>query len=244
MALDALMDEFPPAVRARGSEYHRSGAVRILAHSADVIRATVRGTRTYGVKLQHTKKGALLLSCTCPFFFDRGPCKHLWATALTAADRGILAKMPTTARIELEEDVDDDVGNEDTNLDVRLDDVRGKLASPLLTPMQADPPPAQPRQQQPVMPHPPEAWERLLTRAQMQLGPEAVASRPIARELLYVVDVEATKRGELTVLLMERPRHKDGSWGKEKTARVPVSELPLMSDDRDREILPLLQTSM
>jgi hypothetical protein len=30
------MNEFTPAVRARGSAYHSGGAVRILAHSAEV----------------------------------------------------------------------------------------------------------------------------------------------------------------------------------------------------------------
>ncbi len=224
MALDVLMDEFPPTVRARGSEYHRSGTVSILAHSADVIRATVKGTRTYGVKLQHTKKGSLLLSCTCPFFVDRGPCKHLWATALTAADRGILAKMPMPARIELEAAVDDKRGN----IDVQRDDVRMRAPAPS-------------RQAPPVASRPPELWERLFAQAQMQAGSPTVAARPIVRELLYVVDVDATKRGELTMLVMERPRRKDGSWGKEKAARVSVGELPLLADERDREILPLLQ---
>ena len=64
------MNEFTPAVRARGSAYHSGGAVRILAHSAEVIRATVKGSESYGVKLQHTHHGVLRLSCTCPFFCD------------------------------------------------------------------------------------------------------------------------------------------------------------------------------
>jgi superfamily II DNA or RNA helicase len=239
MALEVLMDEFPLSVRARGSEYHRSGAVRILAHSADVIRATVQGTRTYGVKLQHTKKGSLVLSCTCPFFLDRGPCKHLWATALTAADRGILATMPMPARIELKDDIDGDR----ESIDVQRGDVWSSLVASQLPPMQAPPPRVPPRQTRSVTSRPPELWERLFAEAQMQMGPATVATRPIVRELLYVVDVDATKRGELTMLLMERPRRKDGSWGKEKTARVPVGELPVLSDERDREILPLLQTA-
>ena len=77
----------------------------------------------------------------------------------------------------------------------------------------------------------------------MQAGPQATVPHPAAHELLYVVDVEATKRGELTLLVMERPRRKDGTSGKEKPTRVPIAELPLLSDDHDREILPLLQTA-
>ena len=95
-----LMDEFASEVRARGSAYRSAGMVRVLAHSADVIRATVKGSDTYGVKLQRTSQDILRLSCTCPFFYDRGPCKHLWATVLQAADQGILANMPPAARIE------------------------------------------------------------------------------------------------------------------------------------------------
>jgi hypothetical protein len=74
------------------------------------------------------------------------------------------------------------------------------------------------------------------------VGYEAVATGPVTRELLYVADVQATKtRGELMLKIVERPRRKDGTWGKEKTARVPITELPRLSDEHDREILPLLQ---
>jgi uncharacterized Zn finger protein len=52
MALEYLKHEFESDVRMRGSVYHRDGAVQVLAHSAEVIRATVKGSQTYGVKFQ------------------------------------------------------------------------------------------------------------------------------------------------------------------------------------------------
>ena len=237
MVLGDLMDEFPQQVRARGMAYHDAGVVKLLAHSADVIRATVRGGQTYGVKLQRTGKGVLLLACTCPFFYDRGPCKHLWATALTAADQGILAKMSAPARIELE-DYDLEADDED-ELDAALEEaalpsLRAAGVTPLFSREDRRPTVAPPRS----------LWERLLDDARTQTGPQAVVAGPATRELLYVVDVERTRSGELTLLVMERTRRrKDGQWGKAKAARVPVAELPRLSNEHDREILPLLQTA-
>ncbi len=89
----------------------------------------------------------------------------------------------------------------------------------------------------------PPPWERLLDQARQQAGPEPVVARPVARVLLYVVDAVRSSGGDLVLLVMERSQRKDGKWGKEKRARVPIAELPLLADEHDREILPLLQTA-
>lgn len=203
-----LMDEFPLTVRARASAYHRSGAVTIVAHSTEVVRAKVAGSRDYITALQYRHR-ALLLSCSCPYFFDRGPCKHLWATVLTAEDQGILAALPTPARIRL-----DEVGE-------LLE--KGTVAAALA-------------------PSPP-SWERLLDHARLGEGPAPTIARLISRELLYVVDIERSRSGNLTLQVVERKRRKDGNLGREQRARLLVGELPLLADEHDRAILPLLQTA-
>ena len=64
-----------------------------------------------------------------------------WPSALTAANRGILAKMPMPARIELEDDVD-----ESEDLNGQRDDVRRRIVTSRLLPMKAPPPPVVSRQ--------------------------------------------------------------------------------------------------
>jgi superfamily II DNA or RNA helicase len=234
MVLADLMDEFSPATRARGSGYHVDGVVRILAHSSEVIQATVKGTRTYGVKLQHAKGGVLRLSCTCPFFSDGGACKHLWAMALSAAERGMLAKMPSPARIKLVDDEEQSGKPEgDAGLEAFARSVR-PVPGALPVPARED--------HRPVTVRQPLLWEQLLDQARQQAGPAAVVARATARVIQYVIDAERCKSGDLVLLLMERSQRKDGTWGKAKTAHVPIAELPLLTDEHDREILPLLQT--
>ena len=230
------MDEFPLTVRARGGAYHQSRAVRILAHSAEVVRATVAGTEAYGVKLQH-RRGTLLLSCTCPYFIDRGACKHLWATVLTAADQGVLAALPTPARIHLDEQ--GDLLDED-ELDAGIEAFAGSVrlgygATRLLSP----PPQARATARLPAPP----MWEQLLDHARLGEGPPPPSARPATHELLYVVDVERSKGGHLTLQVVEQKRRKNGTLGKEQRARVLIDELPLLADPHDRTILPLIQTA-
>jgi superfamily II DNA or RNA helicase len=223
-----LKDEFAPVVRVRGSAYHSSGAVRIQSHSAEVIRASVKGSQVYDVKLEHAG-GVLSLSCTCPYFLDGGACKHLWATALAASEQGILARIPSPAQIKLDED------NDDALRAWALALARGTRATLR---------PSPPRQMRGITrERQPPLWEQLLDQARLQASGEKAATRPVIRELLYVIDVERSRSGALTLLLVERQRRKDGNWGKEKRAQVPIADLPLLADDRDREILPLLQTA-
>jgi len=246
MVLADLMDEFSPTTRARGSGYHSDGAVRILAHSTDVIRATVKGSKTYGVKIQHAERGVLFLSCTCPFFCDSGACKHLWATALSAAEQGMLAKIPSPARIQLEGGTYREDDEEKPGVPKGDDRFNAGLEqwARLLRNATGARPPSLPREtRRPTERQQPPLWERLLDHARQQTGPETAVARPVARVILYVVDAEGSKSGDLVLLVMERPQRKDGTWGKEKAAHVPIAELPLLADEHDREILPLLQTA-
>jgi hypothetical protein len=156
------------------------------------VRATVAGTQAYSVKLQH-RRGTLLISCTCPYFFDRGACKHLWATVLTAQDQGLLAALPTPARVHL--DGEGDLLDED-ELDAGIEAFAGSVrhgagaARPLSSPSQAG-------ATAPLAPPP--MWEQLLDHARLGEGPPRTAARSVAHELLYVVDVGRSKGGQLTL---------------------------------------------
>src|SRR6476469_6110437 len=82
----SLVGSFSGAVKSRGRDYYRSGAVHRLRREGDIVRAVVAGSTSYDVTLHIGKEGkAVRAECTCPFFAERGkPCKHEWAVMLAA----------------------------------------------------------------------------------------------------------------------------------------------------------------
>jgi len=74
----------------RGRAYFSRGAVRAIDGAEQSVTATVQGSQRYKVELS-AMDGFLDYSCTCPFFErDFEPCKHIWAVALAAEQRGYL----------------------------------------------------------------------------------------------------------------------------------------------------------
>lgn len=77
---------FLPVIRHRGRKYARSGRVKINRLEPDLIRSTVKGTVNYAVtvSLENDGSGRVRIGCTCPFFRQGIPCKHIWATICQA----------------------------------------------------------------------------------------------------------------------------------------------------------------
>lgn len=65
----------------RGSGYAAAGRVKSLKSTEDEVRANVRGTRTYQVRLWVDEE-ELGFSCTCPVGEENGFCKHCVAVGL------------------------------------------------------------------------------------------------------------------------------------------------------------------
>src|SRR6266498_1751751 len=107
MQIDDLARRFPEAVRQRGAACQRAGAVTVTYATPSVIRAVALGTEEYDVQIA-VEDGTLVLSCSCPAFERDGPCKHLWATALVADERRMLAAMPAWTKVELAAEGDDE----------------------------------------------------------------------------------------------------------------------------------------
>ena len=218
MQIDELTSRFPEPVRRRGAEIHLRGAVTLRHATKREIRAVVVGTETYVVRIA-VEDPALVLSCSCAAFASDGPCKHLWATALAADERRLLAPLPFWTRVELDSSM-----------------VRGHPPGAPLSRDERRPPPT--RSQRPE-------WENLFFpsgngHSPLRPRPEP----PPAAEILYVVEVEKTRQqGELTVSLRTRMARKKGGFAKDKAAAVPVQALELLPDARDRRALPLLQAA-
>ncbi|MBL8176846.1 MAG: DEAD/DEAH box helicase [Bryobacterales bacterium] len=90
---------FPSVVRQRGDWIYRGGNVKIVSGNPTSVDALVKGTYKYEVSLQRSSE-VVRVSCTCPYYMSDGPCKHIWAALLAAADRNYLdAAGGKTARI-------------------------------------------------------------------------------------------------------------------------------------------------
>ena len=269
MRLEDIAGEFPEQIRRRGAGCHRAGVVNIVAHSATGIRAVAIGTHDYSVRIEAQGR-TLVLGCSCPYFEDQGPCKHIWATALLANHRKLLGALPGWSKLTLKaedatwEDGDDDDDGGDDDLDRNDDDDDQDAAeyppgpppsgrSPQLTlPRQAASArssvglPYVARSLAPVPePHHPEPrWQALLGEANRPspFPPAPTPSPPTS--LLYVIEVEKTRQaGDLVVALRTRAPKKNGGWTKDKQVFVPVRSLDAMSDERDRRALLLYQAA-
>ncbi|KAF0124834.1 MAG: hypothetical protein FD189_2136 [Elusimicrobia bacterium] len=65
----------------RGLEYYKNGCVQEVLRSGDSLRAVVRGSSLYGVRLW-VMRGRLRYSCDCPLGEEGEFCKHLAAASL------------------------------------------------------------------------------------------------------------------------------------------------------------------
>ncbi|MEM9558285.1 MAG: DEAD/DEAH box helicase [Acidobacteriota bacterium] len=79
--------------RDRGRQYFSQRRVKIDASDDYGLNATVRGAgRTYEVQIDwfdSETSGILTASCQCPRYRAGRLCKHIWATLLTADQRGV-----------------------------------------------------------------------------------------------------------------------------------------------------------
>ena len=82
--LEVLSQDFHSTVRLSGQDYFNRNRVRITDAYDGVIKASVRGTRIYQVSIELTPD-LTVYDCSCPYFqANEDPCKHVWATLLTA----------------------------------------------------------------------------------------------------------------------------------------------------------------
>ena len=254
MQIDELARRFSESVRQRGEAYQRAGLVTIKQSSPTSIRAVATGTEDYDVRIEVDGR-TLVLSCSCPAFDNDGPCKHLWATALVAAERRMLAAFPSPAKVKLAPPrpaLDDGdavasqiiVGSsEDEEQEVVFElpfrvTLRQPPGAPLPSRSRGEGDPPAPRSRRPE-------WETLFFPSGdgHSMRPSRPVSAPPA-EILYVVEVDRTRlNGELTVSLRTRAARKKGGFAKDKAAAVPVQALELLPDARDRRALPLLQAA-
>jgi superfamily II DNA or RNA helicase len=204
--------------------YHLQGAVRITAADAAGIAAAVQGTRRYMVALGFDGD-ALEVSCTCPAF-GAGPCKHIWATILSAERSGLLDSRRTGPLVDLAADsvlspaVEsyDDLADEPHQSFDSQARARAGIGAPARR----------------------ESWRDRLDLATRTVVP-AIAPEPSGSQIVYVVDVPATLAGGvLAVEVARRRQSKAGVWGAPGALRLSPAGIPLLPEPADRELLALL----
>jgi len=220
-----------PEVRQRGQAYYRQGRVDVQDAGPDFVDAQVRGSRRYLVQLVVREKD-VGGHCTCPYFQDRGLCKHIWATILAADEQGYLQDAVAHAHtVDFEDDDDSDPWQSAGGIP---DDAEDEIWDP-------------PRRRGDRV-----AWSRLSWKRALSLihapeqrdgwGTGPAVRWPVGQQLLYVLDVERTLATGIPRLdvLTRRPK-KNGDWGKAQPLKTRhASELSTVPDALDRQILATL----
>lgn len=86
--MDSLWkNRFAPKILDRGQQYFTTGCVQELQQDGNTIRAVVKGTMCYHVKLRFSGSTPKTMECTCPFAKSGANCKHM-AAVLFAVDAG------------------------------------------------------------------------------------------------------------------------------------------------------------
>ncbi|MBM4297472.1 MAG: helicase SNF2, partial [Deltaproteobacteria bacterium] len=196
--------------------YFRTGAVRLLSGGDKSVAARVQGTQAYRVEMA-VAEGFVDYSCTCAFFeSDYEPCKHIWATALAAEERGYMKNV--LAMNEPEPFTYRGGGNwSNSKWTVSL---------------------AQPRK--PAEP----TWRQHLSTIKNAIAATArqTSDKPAAEmELIYSIDVDTVlSGGKLVIEVARRERRMNGEWGKLKNQRFYSNEIERIQNSTDRRIIGLM----
>ncbi len=208
----------------RGSELFQNGAVQVTAVEPDHIHATVAGGADYEVCIQFFNQ-ELLVSCECPYFRDRGACKHIWAVILESDRRGALPAALAQRRLGLLETASESNGEHPGLVQTR------RTARPKIF----VPPPAPPP--------PPPPWQTELTAIQSELAPASSrpANWPPQFELIYVVETSASRAsGGIVLEVKMRTRKKTGEWSVPREFKLSAGQIELVPDPEDRHLLTML----
>ncbi|MCK5849273.1 MAG: DEAD/DEAH box helicase [Kiritimatiellae bacterium] len=232
--LEKVMYEFDQGIRNRGKEYYRRGVVQIQDCDKRSLFAEVQGVRTYGVCLGFLGN-EIHVSCTCPYYEDKGLCKHIWATFLTADNKGVLPGMNRCGDVRVKREKDEYVLNESSSLPAK-----SKKDSLLKGVSMSGGRKWRSLRSEPVPP----SWLDMINTVRSKFDAYGMAGGENAvreRELTYILNAGMTLTANGLVLeIVQRERRKNGDWGMEKPFKVRHNNSLFLSDPRDQEITSIL----
>jgi superfamily II DNA or RNA helicase len=217
-----VQDQFSVAIRQRGAAYFQRGLVELVAADVLAVEAHVRGHTTYGVTLDVDEEG-LHIFCSCPYFAEHGPCKHVWATIMQA-DAGAVLQPPDAEP-----------------LPVHCTDAGTAAQRPMQHAPPAGQPPAAFVMARPPAPPPP-LWQRQLDAAYFNAPPPATGAWAREHLIRYALLPPSHAFGDQRVQVAVEfcTRKKAGDWNTPRPLRVPPAELELVGNAQDQRLLALL----
>jgi hypothetical protein len=217
--LSRIERSVPAAIRERGAQYARDGAVAVRKRRAadEPVEALVRGSDAYHVRVQYEDHD-LLAECTCQFFEDRfDVCKHIWATIVVCAEQ----------KLDFPGYVDSVLPDDNDYVDDSEEDPLPVFASNVVPLRRAW--------------NEPSRW-RAQIRQVTQLGPLSAHTPQPVPEITWMLDTRMSG----TVISLEittRSRKKNGELGKPKPIRIELSAIAGIKAAQDREILSTITAS-
>ncbi|MCB1058275.1 MAG: SWIM zinc finger family protein, partial [Acidobacteria bacterium] len=212
----ALEDEFPPEVRARGQQYFQSKRVRLIVSRPALLMAEVQGGDSYKVYLTPDGYREYGAHCSCTAFARYETCKHLWATLLEADSRRFswLAEAQPGYLVPLELS---DLLEQDDEAEGVSSNGNGHR-------------------------RPASSWRTRLSEVRATMRESLGSDAAVADfEILYVLDVDdAVTQGTPVIELASRRRRANGEWGTLRAFRPAPEELLRLSEPLDRQILGAL----
>ncbi len=243
----ALARDVPLYIRSRAEKYIRSGRAAIIEWADARIVFSVQGSEVYLVGLVR-EADSIVVSCTCPYFVDRGPCKHVWAAAVLIDqdprwDGSWLQGHPL---------IDFESGIDDSYYDADVIDA-GDDEGPEFLPARAAP--RKPRKQpDPVTEAAQAAVNRLAELRQQLLSRPALAGgapsplRPIpppGAQLIFIIDAASTKASGMLMVhaATKKPAAEGGAWSAAKPLALTPADVVRVADKADRNLVALLTSA-
>jgi superfamily II DNA or RNA helicase len=232
-----------PTVRQAGRDYLHQGRVTLDSDGDLRVLTTVRGSEAYHVAVIYAPPANdVVMGCTCPFYEERREvCKHIWATLMSCESRGLMPGFTPdddTEIILIEPHLMQRI-REDAGLGQGADD---EAAAPTgFVERYVSPVSPLGKAQARTRPAPQPMWKRQLALVSASTPPSRFNTWPAERQIVYVIDADATHSGEgLVVEVAYRQPKLAGQWSKLRSANIPQEAVPRLADPADRQVLALL----
>jgi hypothetical protein len=211
-------------VQFKGIGLFQAKCVDIVESRPDRVEAVVHGGHDYDVVMQEAD-GTLSVSCSCPYGQENGECKHIWATILEADRAGALADAAGHAHLGIKFP--------------SMEPVRGWKA-----PQEPRPVTTLPPRPKPTVPARPQlsAWQEHLGAIRQSIdAPPRAPNWPREFEILYVIDIYASRnQAAIVIELHARSKKKNGDWGALKDFHVSARDAAFLPEPSDVEIVTLM----
>jgi superfamily II DNA or RNA helicase len=229
---DQIRHRISSTIRFRGSQYYHTGRVLDIKGGPNHADAMVEGTRTYRVSFR-INAGLIRMACTCPFAKNAN-CKHMWAAALAAEERGFLTGTGRPAKEKSESREVKDAGRSGISRPHAASGEPAGKAGPAAQP-RPDKNAAKPFPHESFLKSVREAASEVLRKSDERLAQDS-------GEILYFLDIRAAIHEDRILLdVMHRKRFKDGRWRQPKPLRITSGKVADLPCPEDRSILGILR---